>query len=367
MSAPYRIMVWGPGRMGSLCIWEISHSPAFELVGVRAYSESKCGVDAGDLVGIAPMGITLTCAVDALLRIDCDCIVYTAHDEGRYHTDDEILMLLAAGKNVVTPLPYQNAHLFREEDFVTRLKAACSQGKSVFHAGGIDPDLISDRILLGLTGACADVRSIKLQENWDCSLAAPGPLKHVGFGMLPADAEKIEITRTIAANFTKAVVYTAEKVLGVKYDRVIESHDYIPSPLDIEAPFLIKAGTVGRITHRMEGFVDTIGPEALFTIEYHWLMGDGMLPEGVQPGQYYVATIEGRPSMRMTLDIKVSNRNDNRTFTLGKLNIEPSYVATLTPCLQAVPHMLVAEPGILPSFGPSLHWMQDLRDSVGNI
>ncbi|WP_408065744.1 hypothetical protein [Zoogloea dura] len=96
-------MVWGPGRMGSLCIWEISHSPAFELVGVRAYSESKCGVDAGDLVGIAPMGITLTCDVDALLRIDCDCIVYTAHDEGRYHTDDEILMLLAAGKNVVTP------------------------------------------------------------------------------------------------------------------------------------------------------------------------------------------------------------------------------------------------------------------------
>lgn len=84
MSAPYRIMVWGPGRMGSLCIWEISHSPAFELVGVRAYSESKCGVDAGDLVGIAPMGITLTCDVDALLRIDCDCIVYTAHDEGRY-------------------------------------------------------------------------------------------------------------------------------------------------------------------------------------------------------------------------------------------------------------------------------------------
>lgn len=89
-----------------------------------------------------------------------------------------------------------------------------------------------------------------------------------------------------------------------------------------------------------------------------------MLPEGVQPGQYYVATIEGRPSMRMTLDIKVSNRSDERTFKLGNMNIEPSYVATLIPCLQAIPHMLVTEPGILPSFGPSLHWMQDLRNSV---
>lgn len=364
MRNPYKIMVWGPGRMGSMCIWEIAHSPAFELVGVRGYSERKNGMDAGELVGIAPMGVKITNDVESLLKIDCDCIVYTAHDEGSYNTDEEILMLLAAGKNIVTPLPYQNAHLFREPKFVARLKASCKEGNSVFHAGGIDPDLMSDRILLGLTSACADVKSVKLQENWDCSLAEPGPLKHVGFGMLPTDAEKIEITKAIAANFTKAIVYTAEQVMGVKYDRVVESHDYIPTPVDIEKPFLIEAGTVGRITHRMQGFVDAIGPEALFTIEYHWLMGTGMLPEGIQPGQYYVATIEGRPSLKMALDIKVSNKNNDRVFKLGNLEVEPSYIATLMPCMQAIPHVVEAEPGILPSFGPSLHWMKDLRDSV---
>src|SRR6187200_3695981 len=43
---PYRLIVFGPGGLGSVCIWEAAQSPAFELVGVRAYTEAKNGVDA---------------------------------------------------------------------------------------------------------------------------------------------------------------------------------------------------------------------------------------------------------------------------------------------------------------------------------
>jgi 4-hydroxy-tetrahydrodipicolinate reductase len=129
MKSRYKLMVWGPGRMGSMCIWEIAQSKEFELVGVRTYSEKKNGIDAGEMVGIAPMGVKLTTDVEALLKIDCDCIVYTPHDMGDYKTDDELLSLLAAGKNVVTVLPYQNAHLFREAAFVEKLNAACQTGQ----------------------------------------------------------------------------------------------------------------------------------------------------------------------------------------------------------------------------------------------
>lgn len=119
----------------------------------------------------------------------------------------------------------------------------------MFHAGGIDPDLMSDRVLLGLTGACADVKSVRLQECWDCSFAAEGPLRHAGFGASPTDAARIEVTKTIANNFNIAIVRTAERVLGVKYDRVADGHDYVPTPVDIDKPFRIPAGTVARITH----------------------------------------------------------------------------------------------------------------------
>lgn len=364
MSKRYKLMVWGPGRMGNLCIWEIAHSKEFELVGVRTYSEKKNGLDAGETIGIKPLGVKLTTDVDALLKIDCDCIIYVPHDMGTYHTDDELLKLLAAGKNVVTVLPYQSVHQIREAAFVEKLEAACKAGNSVFHATGIDPDWVSDRILLGLTGACADVKSIKLQENWDCSLADPVPLQYAGFGMLPQDAEKVKVVGAIAVNFLKAVVRTAEKVMGVKYDRVVETHDYIPTPVDIHEPFFIQAGKVGRLTHRLQCYVDAIGSDPFFTIEVNWVVNNSMLPEGIQPGQYYVATIEGRPSMKMVLDIRVSNNSDERVFKLGNQEAEPAYIATIVTCLQTIPHICAAAPGILPSFGPTLHWMQDLRDSV---
>lgn len=362
MRDPYKVIVWGPGRMGSIAIWETVNSPAFELVGVRVYSEDKAGKDAGELVGMKATGVTATNNVEEVLSLQCDCVIYTAHDEGTYHTDDEILQILASGKNIVTPLPYQNAQFYRDPAFLDRLRMACDEGKSTFYADGIDPHLVPNRILLGLTNGCAEVRSIKLQENWDCSEAEPGPLQYIGFGRPPEEAEKIEVSQVMPRNFMNGVVYTAEKVLGVKYDRVQASHDYIPAPADIEKPFLIQAGTVGRITHRLEGFVDAIGPDPLFTIEYHWLMGDTMLPEGTQPGQYYVGTIEGRPSMRMTLDLSVSNNSDERFFQLGSLEAEPSYIATIMPCIQAIPRVCEAAPGLLESFDPSINWKQDLRD-----
>ncbi|MDG1904656.1 MAG: hypothetical protein P8I38_03435 [Arenicella sp.] len=360
MNKPYKITIFGPGRMGGICIWEMANSDSFEIVGVRAYSEEKAGVDVGELIGIDPIGIKASTDVDEVLAIECDCVVYTAHDDGNFNTDEEILKILAAGKSVVTPLPYQNAHLFREKEFSDKLRAACIKGGSVFYAGGLDPDLVPNRILLALTGGCADVKSIKLQENWDCSEASQGPLQYIGFGKKPEEAEKIEVSKAMANNFMKSIVYTAEKVLDVKYDRVVESHDYVPTTADIQKPFLIAAGTVARITHRMQGFVDAIGEAPLFTIEYHWLIGETMLPEGVQPGQYYVGTIEGRPSMKMTLDLCVSNNSDERFFSMGNLEAEPSYISTLIPCVQAIPHVCKAEPGLLDSFDPSINWKQTL-------
>jgi hypothetical protein len=365
MRAPYKVIVWGPGGMGLIAIWEILQSKAFELVGVRAYSAAKHGVDVGALLGIAPVGLAASTDVAALLAQDCDCIFYSPRELGDYATDDELLELLAAGKNVVTSLPYQDARYFRDDDFVQRLNAACARGGSVFHATGVDPDLISDRVLLALTGLCNDITSIKLQENWDCSHGEPFKLGFIGIAKSPEEARKMPLAERIPTNFLRAIVRTAEQVLGVTYDRVVETHDYVTTPADIEVPFHIPAGTVARVSHRLEGFVDAKGPQAFFTMEYNWLIGPTMMPPGSQPGQYWVAEIEGRPSMRMAIDLRTSLKGDQRRYHIGDLETEPGYHAVVAPCLQAIPHICAAPPGVLASFGPALHWMDDLRDSVG--
>jgi 4-hydroxy-tetrahydrodipicolinate reductase len=360
---PYRLIVFGPGGLGSVCIWEAAQSPAFELVGVRAYTEAKNGVDVGTLLGIEPMGVKATTSVPALLDLDCDCIIYTARDTGTFNTDEEILELLAAGKNVITPLPYQQARLFREKAFVERLEAACAQGRSVFHATGIDPDLISDRVVLGLTGLCTHIEHLKLQEIWDCDSTDPELLNIVGFGKPPEEARQSPVAAAVSTNLLKSICYTMEEALGVHYDRVVETHDYVAAPCDIRSSrnLFVKAGTVGRVTHRIVGHVDSKGAQPFFTMEYNWLLGKEMLPEGVQPNQYWIATIEGRPSVKMIVDIKASHTRPERFYQIGNLRTEPGYHGTIAPCLQAVPHVCKAPPGILPSFAPQLHWKQDLR------
>lgn len=178
------------------------------------------------------------------MKIDCDCILHTVHEDPTFkRTDEEILQLLAAGKNVVTVLPYQNAHLFREKEFVDKLEAACKTGGSTFYSGGVDPDLVSNRTLLTLTGACADVKSVMLQECWDCSSAGrPEALQYIRFGKDPKEAKKIVGVYTVATYFQKSILATAAKVLGVKFDRIEESYLYIPAAEEIKIPLAIPVG-----------------------------------------------------------------------------------------------------------------------------
>lgn len=365
MRKPYRVIVWGPGGLGAVGLWEILQSPAFELAGVRVYSEAKNGIDAGILIGVDPVGVFATTDVDALLRLDCDCVLYTARDMGNWNTDDEILRILEAGKNLVTPLPYHNAHLFRDASFKARLDAACQAGQSVFHATGIDPDLISDRVLLALTGLCTDVQQIRLQENWECTSTPPELQQIAGFGKSPEEARAVPMAAAVSTNFLQAIGHTVAEVLGVRYDRIEEMHDYVVASERIESTHItIEPGQVGRLTHRFAGYIDSKGDEPFFLMEYNWVLGNAMLPPGVLPGQYWIAEIEGRPSMRMVIDLRASLRKPERFYTIGNFKSEPGFHGTMAPCLQAIPKICAASPGVLPSFGPSLHWMQDFRDLV---
>jgi 4-hydroxy-tetrahydrodipicolinate reductase len=363
MKSKYRIMVWGPGGMGMVAIWEIAQSEAFELVGVRAYSEAKANRDVGELFGLPPMGIVATTDVDALIKTKCDCIIYTPRDDGTHNADEELLRLLAAGHNVVTPLPYQNVHLIRESGFVERLKLACQQGQSVFHATGIDPDIISDRILLGLTGMCTDVKAIKLQENWEMESTAGELLTLVGYGKSPEEARKFPAAANIAYPFFQSIGYTVAEQLGVEYGRIELTSDYIPAHKDILSPnLLVKAGTVGRVTHRFLGFAKGSETEPFFTFETNWVLGHEMLPEGVLPDQYWVITIEGRPSIKTVIDLRASLKSTDRFYQIGTKKADAGYHATIAPCLQAIPVMCRSASGILPSFSPQTRWMADFRD-----
>ena len=53
----YRVVQWTTGAVGREALRGVLDHPDLELVGVKAYSDAKAGVDAGALVGRAPVGV----------------------------------------------------------------------------------------------------------------------------------------------------------------------------------------------------------------------------------------------------------------------------------------------------------------------
>jgi 2,4-diaminopentanoate dehydrogenase len=366
MQEKYRIIVWGPGGLGGVALWEVNRLDSLSLVGVRAFSPDKVGRDAGELIGVDPIGVTATDDVAELLALKADCVIYTPRDFGINNADAELISILEAGHNVVTPLPYHNAVLYRQDGFGEQIATACAKGGSTFHATGIDPDLISDRVLMAMTGICTDITSIRLQELWDCYAVPAELLAVVGFGGPVETAQASPVGPAISTNFLHAIGRTVEKTLGVPYNRVEETHEYLPASTDVAMLHTkIDQGTLGRVVHRFQGWVDSINAEPFFTMEYHWVVGPSELPQGVAENEYWVAEIEGTPSIRMSIDMRTTLKSDAaRTYGFGTLQSSPGYHGTIAPCLQAIPHVIASGPGVLPSFGPALTWRQDLRSTA---
>jgi 2,4-diaminopentanoate dehydrogenase len=364
MRDPYRVIVWGPGRLGAICIREITLSAALVLVGVRAYSEAKNGVDAGELLDIGAIGVKASTDVDALLAIDCDAIIYSALDMGSYHTDDEIIRLLEAGKNVITTLPYQHLKAVRDQAFIDRLEAACRKGGSVFHATGVDPDTVCDRVLPALTTMCTDIRHVQIQENWDVGAFGVATLQVIGFGQPRETVEASADSLAFGDNYGKMVTHAWAEMMGVEYDRRTVERLFPIAPEDIDTPsgLRIPKGTVCCYTTRWSGYVDRIGDKPFFQIEYNWHAGGKAAPAHLKADVTgWVLSIEGRPSIRTVIDMKADFEAGGRYVVPGNSNFEAAYHAVAAPCLQAIPHVVKAKPGILGVFHYPHHWVPDLR------
>lgn len=56
----YRVIQWGMGNVGTLALRHFAHNPLYEVVGVLCNRPEKVGKDAGELVGVAPIGVLAT-------------------------------------------------------------------------------------------------------------------------------------------------------------------------------------------------------------------------------------------------------------------------------------------------------------------
>jgi len=98
----YRVVQWATGNLGRAAVEGILSHPELTLAGVWVHSDDKAGRDAGEVCGIGPIGITTTQRIEDVVALAPDCVLYSP----LLPIADEVVTLLAAGINVVTPLDW---------------------------------------------------------------------------------------------------------------------------------------------------------------------------------------------------------------------------------------------------------------------
>ncbi|MGP4053882.1 NAD(P)H-dependent amine dehydrogenase family protein [Mycobacterium sp. 4D054] len=331
----YRVIQWMTGDVGQVGVRHFCASPVFDLVGVLVHSKDKVGKDAGELAGILPTGVTATDDVDAMVALDADCVFYTPI----IMDVETVCRLLRSGKNVVTTAGFFHPSAdFR--DGGEQIRAACSDGGTSFHGGGIHPGYAGDILPLTLSRVMSRVDTIHVYEVVD--VLKDAPMDHIdwmGFGK-DKDAFLAEPTILgLGLPFFAQSMHMIADGLGVTIDEVSAADiDVATAAADIpHADGAIPKGTVAGQRHEWTAWVD--GKPLIVFHAIYVTAGPDLLNPGWDWGETrYEIVIDGDPPTELTL--KGVRRPD------GTMS-HPGYDWTAMGAINAIPDVCDGPPGWL--------------------
>ncbi|QQK52100.1 dihydrodipicolinate reductase [Mycobacterium avium subsp. paratuberculosis] len=349
----YKVGVWGPGSMGVIALRGVIDHPQLELVDLVVHSDAKAGRDAGELCGVAPVGVVATQDPAAMLAGDADVVVYAAGANLRpLEAVEDMVSLLRAGKNVVScsvvPLVFPDAV---DSAFSEPLRAAALEGQVSFFTTGIDSGFANDVLPLVLTGVSRVIESVRVTEmfNYATYPDASAVYEILGFGQ-PPDYPAFAAQPGIVTFGWGPVLHQLAAGLGVEIDHIEESNERIPAPESFDTPTgHIAAGTIAAMRSTLTGYV---GEKPTFVLDHVTRMRDDLAPDWPQPriaitpkdlgyglasgrGLYRVE-IEGSPSMRCEFEMAEDHDHD-----LG------ARIAGSSRMVNAIPAVCAAPPGLL--------------------
>jgi hypothetical protein len=187
----YRVVQWATGNVGARALRRAIEHPDLDLVGVWVHSADKVGRDAGELAGIAPIGIAATNRMQDVLALKPDCVLYMPH----VCNYDEICQLLESGANIVTTrMELQNPAAL-DNAICARIEEACRRGNSSIHATGCSPGFISEALPIVLASIQRRLDNLSIDEFADCSSRnSPEMLfDMMGFGKVPGPANQAQL------------------------------------------------------------------------------------------------------------------------------------------------------------------------------
>jgi 2,4-diaminopentanoate dehydrogenase len=331
-----RVIQWATGSVGKAAIDCIVHHPELELVGCWVHSKDKHGKDVGDIVGTSSLGVTATTSLDDILATEADAVVYTP----LMGKTDEVAALLRSGKNVVTPIGW----FYPSERQAARLGPACEEGQVSLHGTGIHPGGVTEVFSLMLSAMSSAVTFVRAEEFSDIrTYGAPDVVRHImGFGGPREEAENGPMLKMMSGLFTQSMDMVLETLGLAERAEVRTVHDMAVATAPIESPIgPIEPGRVAGQRFHLEAVVDG---EVVVRVGVNWLMGEENLdPAWTLGGERYEIEVKGNPDCFVTI-----TGWQPETVEAGLIR-NPGIVATAAHCVNAVPYVCAAPPGIVTS------------------
>ncbi len=243
----YRVVQWSTGTIGVRALRAVIEHPLLELAGVYVHGSDKAGRDAGELCGLAPVGVAATNSVDAVLESGADCVLYMPNALDV----DVVTRLLAAGLNVVTTCGMLHHPASMEPTVRQRFLDSCEAGSTSIHGTGSSPGFITEAVPLVLTSIQRSLDLLAIDEYADLS-RRPSPellFDLMGFGQQMAPFQDFRADY-LAASFGPSLRLVAD-ALGRPLDSVTASGELAAAARDVViAAGPLAAGTVAaqRIT-----------------------------------------------------------------------------------------------------------------------
>jgi hypothetical protein len=338
-----RVIQYATGGVGKQSIKALADHPQLQLVGLLVHNKDKIGKDAGELAGIEPLGIKATDNIEAMLKLDADCVLFVA----LWPDVDLICRFLESGKNVVTTSGLLYPKFFGPE-LVDKLEAACKKGGTSVHGTGINPGFSGEVLPLTMSVLSRSIEQITIREFADYATYNSPELNHamLGFGRTLADvqANKHPNLDVMMQFFHQSIAMVADG-LNVKLDRIEQDNEYgITERGTTIASGKIPPGTIGGIKIRFAGIVNN---EPRIVILLTWLAtydnGPGW-PTLAEKGNHthWSVTIEGEPSLRCVFEQASSFKNKNSSSD----HTEPAMICTAMHAVNAIAYVCAATPGI---------------------
>jgi hypothetical protein len=292
------------------------------------HHENKAGKDVGEIIGADPIGITTVGSLEEALKLEADVVLYNAPFE-RY---DEILQILAAGMNVITPSGSFFPKSRPEHD---DLAAACEKGQTTLLGTGVNPGFAGDVLPLVASSLCARVRSVHVQEIGNLSGWDPFMLTEVmKFGKKVEELEKDAAYFDLMTNSFQQSCRLLAEGLGFEVDEVATQPGFARAKIDL-LDGKVKAGTVGGI--HLRGSVISKG-KPVVTEDLMWRLSDDLDPAwAIDPdaGEWQV-TINGDPTVKI-----------GASLSGGASQAGSGVLATAARMVNSIHDVCSAQPGLL--------------------